>query len=98
LNSAFAKLILNNMQGHNVYEAVNMDKRESLVALCASTPDEFAERLRSAPPPEIRHWQPGDYYVEQIAKGMSRDDAEIFFGAFSGKLRGSDWRVIALNL
>lgn len=86
------------MPGLNIYEAVNRKNRESLVALCVSTPNEFAELLRSLPPPEIRHWRQGDFLIEQIARGMSHGDAEIFFDAFSRKLRGSDWKVIVLNL
>ena len=79
----------------HLYEVINYDLRESLVALVADGLGPLVTRLQSPRPRPIAHWGPNDAFViELIAAGMPVDDIEPFLKHFLTKVRWRDWTML----
>jgi hypothetical protein len=79
----------------HVYEVINYDRRESLVALVADGLGALVNRLESPRPPPIAHWAPAEaFVVEQIAAAMPAADVDAFLEDFLAKTRGRGWKML----
>jgi hypothetical protein len=79
----------------NLYEIVNYDRRESLLALVTDGIGPLVTRLKSPRPRPIEHWGPTELFaVEQIAAGVSAAEAEIFLAFFLGNVRWMGWKML----
>lgn len=86
------------MPGINIYEAVNAERRESLIVATAMSTEELTALLSSAPPPVVSHWKPEEFIVELVAGEMPHHDSGTFLDAYSSKVRSSDWKAFTLRL
>ena len=78
----------------SLYEVVNYDRRESLLALVPSGLGPLVSRLRSPRPPPIEHWGPDEVYaIEQVAVSISVADAEILLEIYLTSVRWPGWTM-----
>ena len=79
----------------HLYEIINYDRRESLIALVADGLGALMPRLQSPRPPPIAHWGPNEaFVVEQIAAAMPAADVDDFLKQFLAKVRWRGWKMI----
>ena len=79
----------------HLYEIINYDRRESLVALVADGLGALVTRLESPRPKPISHWGPDEAFViEQVAAAMPVSDVEAFLKRFLAKVRWRGWKML----
>ena len=79
----------------HLYEVINYDRRESLVALVADGLGPLVTRLQSPRPPPIAHWGSNEaFVVELIAAAMPAADVESFLKRFLAKVRWGGWKML----
>jgi hypothetical protein len=79
----------------HLYEIINYDRRESLIALVRDGLGALVTRLDSPRPEPISHWGSKDaFVVEQRASGMPAAEAEAFLKDYLARVRWQGWRMI----
>lgn len=79
----------------NLFEIVNYDRRESLIALVADGLVPLMTRLNPPRPQPIAHWHPKEVFaVNQIAGGMPAADAEAFLEVYLSNFRWHGWTMM----
>jgi hypothetical protein len=79
----------------HVYEIINYDRRESLIALVPDGLGSLVARLDSPRPPPIAHWGPKEaFVVEQLAAAMPTADTEPFVKSYIAKVRWQGWKML----
>jgi hypothetical protein len=77
-----------------VFELLNIRRRESLLAITEGGEDDLLERLRLAPPPEAATWAPraDDLSVQLLTPLLPREAAEEFVVRYMATMRPRTWR------
>ena len=79
----------------HVYEVINYDRRESLIALVPDGLSSLVARLDSPRPGPIAHWGSKEaFIIEQISAAMPAADAEVFRKNFLAKVRWQGWKTL----
>jgi hypothetical protein len=79
----------------NLYEIINYDRRESLLALVPDDLVRLVARMSSTRPPSISHWGPKEaFVVELIAASMPIADTELFLENYLKKVRWEGWKTL----
>lgn len=79
----------------NLYEIVNYDRRESLIAVVAEGLVPLMSRLASSRPEAIAHWHSKEAFaVNQLAGAMPADDVEAFLKTYLANFRWHGWKML----
>jgi hypothetical protein len=79
----------------NLYEVINYDRRESLIALVPDDLIRLVTRLGSPRPAPISHWGSKEaFVVELLAAAMPVADTDSFLENYLKKVRWHGWKTL----